>query len=500
MPNRYTTKIRAKRIALHYFKKPHPFRRWRLILTIAAPAVAAGWLAVLAARGDQRIYNSGPVSTAHAMFGVQCGQCHVPPHTTQGGANQAGKSFWLRVSDRACLKCHDGPIHHDAQTFTPTCAGCHVEHKGHVVLASMSNRHCVQCHANLETKGPTTPFERKVRSFDAGHPEFAVSVKENGQARRVRLDDRGHLRDTAQVKLNHEKHLKPGLKGVDDARAQTGMKGLMETPNGLQLGCTYCHQPDNARAYMAPIQFAKHCVVCHPLDFDARFPGLVVPHDRPGIVHAFLRDIFFEAFEQCQALPKEAAEKEDRVTQNLRKRCVELELAKGAPAEEEGERPRGRLGRREEAEEKPSAQPQQWISAQMKSAKAVVFKQKCEFCHMLAYVPEKLPEVAATAIPVRWLPHSVFDHGVHRTLTCTECHKATQSKETTDVLLPSIAVCRECHREGGGARTGCVACHLYHDKSRDRDLNGPFTIRQLVTGTPPAIAATPAPPSGAAGR
>ena len=78
-PPRYSTKIRAKRIALQYFKRPHPFRRWKLILSIAAPVLAALWLLVVAAaRGDQRLYNGGPVSTAHAMFESDCRLCHGP--------------------------------------------------------------------------------------------------------------------------------------------------------------------------------------------------------------------------------------------------------------------------------------------------------------------------------------------------------------------------------------------------------------------------------------
>ena len=138
---------------------------------------------------------------------------------------------------------------------------------------------------------------------------------------------------------------------------------------------------------------------------------------------------------------------------------------------------------REEAEEAPP--PQQWVAAQMQSAESVLFKPRCEFCHTLTYAPDKLPDVALTAIPIRWLPHSTFDHGVHRMVACTECHKATQSQKTADVLLPSIATCRECHRTAGGARSGCVECHLYHDKTQERDLNGPFTVRELVMGAPP---------------
>jgi predicted CXXCH cytochrome family protein len=101
---------------------------------------------------------------------------------------------------------------------------------------------------------------------------------------------------------------------------------------------------------------------------------------------------------------------------------------------------------------------------------------------MMTFAPEKVPDVAPTAIPVRWLPHSVFDHSLHRPVGCVECHKASASKETTDVLLPSANVCRECHRPAAGARSGCVECHIYHDKSKDRDLNGPFTIQRLVKG------------------
>ena len=53
--NRYTAKIRAKRIELEYFKHLHPFRRWKLILSIVVPLIAGVWLIAYASRGDQRI-------------------------------------------------------------------------------------------------------------------------------------------------------------------------------------------------------------------------------------------------------------------------------------------------------------------------------------------------------------------------------------------------------------------------------------------------------------
>ena len=110
-----------------------------------------------------------------------------------------------------------------------------------------------------------------------------------------------------------------------------------------------------------------------------------------------------------------------------------------------------------------------------------MFKQKCEFCHVMSYPGNAPPDVAPTAIPVRWLPHSTFDHHVHRPLACAECHDtATASTQTKDVLLPSVAVCRQCHRGPEGARAGCVACHLYHDNTKERDVNGPLTVGRLV--------------------
>ena len=496
----YTTKIRAKRIALDYFKRFHWLRRWRLLLSIGVPALGAAWLLGLAAQGDQRAYTSGPVSTGHAMFDLQCIQCHVP---APAAAGQAGQGYWLRVSDRACQKCHDGPAHHANEVGTPACTGCHVEHQGHVVLAVMSDRHCVQCHADLKTKEGPTAFERSTRGFATAHPEFAVRVADKAPARRVRLDDKAGLKDTAQVKLNHQKHLKAGLKGLDALKADKGMRGLAQKPEGLQLTCAFCHQPDERRAYMVPIDYVKHCgLSCHPLDFDGRLPDALAPHDKPLLVRAFLREVFTSAFEGCQAL-KEAGKKDeekkdedkkeegakakaakapDAAAEALKKRCQDLELLK---AEEEGESPRGRRGgKRDEPDE--AASPQQWVAAQLQNAEKLVFKQKCEFCHMLSSPADgALPDVAPTRIPARWLPHSTFDHGAHRPIGCAECHKAAESKETTDVLLPGIAACRECHRVAGGARSGCVECHRYHDKTRERDLNGPFTIREFVRGSPP---------------
>jgi hypothetical protein len=530
---RYTTKVRAKRIKLDYFKRLHPFRRWKLILTIGIPAVAAVWIGLVTVRDDLRLYSSGPVSTGHAMFGLECRRCHGPAGTSPmsvastspapvaaASATAPASGFMLNVSDAACLSCHDGPAHNANQTFTPACGTCHIEHKGRGRLASVTDQRCTQCHADMKTKPGTSPvFERSIRSFPSGHPEFAISVKAGDSVRRVRLDQPSQLKDTAQIKLNHKVHLEPGLRGVDEVSTA---RGVTKTLAGGRLTCAYCHQPDDGQAYMAPVRFAKHCVACHPLDFDMRVPSAVVPHDTPRIVRAFLRDFFTTAVEECRVVPPAGAAsgKAASADDGARRRCRALALVKGgddqaarprargqgeesasdAPrgrlsrrADDEaegGDRPRGRLGGRQS--EGPGDLPSDrttrpddaagsggWIATQVADAESV-FKRKCAFCHTVSLTPGRLPEVAATAIPARWLPHSRFDHRPHRPLGCAECHRAPRSTETTDVLLPSIKTCSDCHHQAtAAARSSCVECHRHHDKALEREPDGPFAIRDL---------------------
>jgi len=551
-----STKIRAKRIGLTYFKEPHPFRRWKFILSVAAPVVAGLWLLVVAVQGNQRVYNAGPVSTAHAMFEKDCKVCHGPgpaegaPLTLASVSGNRG--YWLNVSDRACQTCHAGPRHNTEEAFTPRCATCHVEHFGRTQLGQIGDRHCTQCHADLKTKdGSRAPaFHKNIPNLSQ-HPEFAVTVREGqGQPKRVRLDQKAELKDMAQVKLNHAKHLKVNLKGIEDLQKKPGVMGIAKVKDGAQLSCSFCHQPDERGQYLLPISYPKHCADCHPLDFDGRFPDQVVPHDKPAIVHAFLRGTLSEAFDQCQAIPAGEAGKA------VRARCVDLELAK--PAAEpagEGDRPRGgrraaaaeeappadeprggrlrgraaepepapapapdaprgarlrgqaqeeapaadtpRGGRRrggdEAAEETPrgrpgrggeaAAAPTSWVATQVEGTEPGLFKQRCEYCHTVIRGGGAVPEVALTAIPARWLPHARFDHGVHRPVGCAECHKVATSTETKDVLLPTMATCRECHTKKVGARTDCVECHRYHDKTKERDPDGPFKILELLSGT-----------------
>jgi hypothetical protein len=116
-----TAKAVASRIDLSYFKRPHPLRRARTFAVAACVLAAAGWAAYAVGRGDQRVYNPGPVTASHAMFENNCTVCHQG----DGGDGFLSKNVnAYRVTDAACLQCHDGAVHHVNQVqFASAGAG-----------------------------------------------------------------------------------------------------------------------------------------------------------------------------------------------------------------------------------------------------------------------------------------------------------------------------------------------------------------------------------------
>jgi len=95
---------------------------------------------------------------------------------------------------------------------------------------------------------------------------------------------------------------------------------------------------------------------------------------------------------------------------------------------------------------------------------------------------DALPVVAKSAIATRWLPHAEFDHQAHQMVECAACHaKANESRETSDVLIPGVQTCRQCHHAGtDAAEARCFECHSYHDWSKEKTVAGKFTVQQLA--------------------
>jgi hypothetical protein len=415
MPGRTrTTKKLAQRIDLNYFKRLYPFPRWRRILSIGLTGIAVLWLGWEGLAGKQRPYNAGPLAYSHALLTNHCERCHA-----------SESAFGKKVTDQACLACHDGPEHQAQQMFTPVCTDCHVEHQGSFRLAFTKDQSCTQCHSDLKTKNGKTTFAASISSFDSGHPEFAVL--------------RSGARDPGTIRFGHQVHLKKDLRG----------------PRGVvQLKCADCHvRTESPSGGMAPIDFQKHCAECHPLDFDQRFSE-PVPHKKPEIVMDFVVQKF---------------------TQYIAAHPQEVHMAD--PADPRILRP----------PLPPARDAAEWISRRVSDTQQLLWRKTCKECHTLnVREGAALPEVAPAAIKTRWFTNAWFDHESHQMLVCTECHgRASTSKETSDVLLPGIQTCQQCHRSGReAAEARCFECHVYHDWTKEKKIDGKALIKQLAANRP----------------
>lgn len=392
--------------------------------TLIGLLVVLGFTVLGTAMGKRTLLMPGPVSAKHASFVNECVRCHAPTSVMK-----------TEVPDSTCTACHKSPMHFGEHSLAAplTCTACHLVHKGNTILASVTGKDCLRCHADLKVKDPTFEIHRSITDFGKTHPEFAVTVAdpETGRDIRVRLDDADRVKDDAMIKLNHKLHLDPELPGLS--------KGPLQ--------CTDCHKAAERKGYlMPPVKFETACASCHGLDFDSKFPGKTVPHGRqPGELDLYLRIQYASLWplsEEAQAGGKAAASKEKA-----------------------------------------------WIAAQVEKADEKLFgkkgtrkRGKCQLCHINDTSPrrdlgadDRLPVLADTAIPGRWFLNSNFNHAAHTMTKCISCHEAApQSEATIDVLLPKVTTCRKCHDARGTASPSCLECHLFHEIPKPKQTqNGP---------------------------
>jgi hypothetical protein len=453
-----TTKTLAQRIDLNYFKRPTPYKRVKLLLTVLVPLLALGWIGWRGFSRDSRVYSSGRMSGAHAVLEKQCSACHL----------QKAGEFSSKATNGACLACHDGPVHHGSQmkAAVPECAACHVEHRGRINIRAASNQSCAECHSDLKVTNTTLKYAAHIRTFEEGHPEFAAV--------------RTGAKDPGTILLNHAIHMKPIRRG----------------PNGpiVQLECGDCHRAAastaewtygdakfamaslsykeedefaaeheeslptrrglDGREYMAPVKFATACAGCHSLAFDKLIEEQV-PHDKPDVVHDF---VIRKLQEYIAAHPSAV-----RVVRDPSRHLT------GKPQEPEV-RVLSSAG---------------WVAERAADAEELLWRKTCKQCHVLEMTPgSALPRVAAAQITQRWLPRAKFDHDAHRGFSCSGCHqKALNSTQSSDILVPGIANCQTCHAPGAAhAESRCFECHTYHDWSKRKEVKPTFTLPALETG------------------
>ncbi len=374
---------------------------------------------------DDRVWLSGEISAPHQYFGRDCRRCHQQP--------------FVRVRDEACADCHaDVGAHADPARFAlpelhaTACAACHTEHSGDAYLVRRDQVLCADCHAALSDRVDTDLADAS--DFYRAHPEFRPTLLlASGSARgdpgawqRIALDDR-RLRHETGLVFPHDVHVDPG-----------GVRG----PGGVEvLACRDCHRPDASGNYMIPIRMEAYCQSCHRLAFDPDDLERELPHGQLPEIRKMLREYY--SFITLRGGYAAAEDAPDPVRQRRRP---------GKPLTRDEQRI-----------------ALDWALERADAvAREVVEFRSCNLCHKVTRDAAsefgwQVP--AVNTAQARWLPKGAFAHGVHRNTDCASCHDAASSAKSEDVLLPGIAVCRDCHggqHASDRLRSTCIDCHGFH--------------------------------------
>lgn len=406
-------------------------------------------------------WSTGKLSLAHASLESDCQACHQQP--------------FVAVKDESCIGCHADAHDHAApdriagakappdlggrirlafmgQFNVPEgrCVECHTEHEGATRMPLTAQRFCTDCHAGLDDRLTDTAIGN-ASDFGTDHPEFrpAVLVRPGGRnppTRRVSLDDKPT--EDNGLKFPHALHLS-ATGGV--ARMAQTMRG--EQDFGASLVCKDCHTPDPTRTRFQPVDMEQNCSMCHSLAFDT-VGGTIrtLRHGEPAQVVADLRAFYRST---PPARPINLSGMARRVPGDTARTRTVSDYAAAA---------RARPGRADEA-----------IRQVFSKGGA------CFDCHSVVAPPRGSVDfrISPVSQPMRYMHKGWFDHAPHETEACETCHKAPTSNSATDLLLPGIATCRECHG-GENAKADvpstCALCHSYH-----ADDGAPWLVRARTT-------------------
>lgn len=401
-------------------------------------------------------WSTGPLAGAHRTpdIATECEACHL-------------KAF-EQVPNRACHACHDNIRHHvssdseyQAALTDRQCQSCHKEHKEPGQIVRRDQGLCNDCHSDESLVESESAGFGVVEDFADAHPDFRLTMLtlEDGATEDSRSEplwrvekvrrDKEPLEEHSNLKFNHKVHLDPeGVKLLDGSRQV--------------MDCADCHTEDAAGRLMKPFTMAGECKSCHNLQFknsdspegaDDPLAGREVPHGSVDLVLATLVEYYS-------------------------KRGLESTPAVKRPGTRE-RKPRRR--KNSDATREPD-EVLAWARQQADiTAKILIEDSACATCHeVITKSGEDGKQDSWEIVPVRvnhnWMPDASFTHRAHATFECKECHNAAESEESTQVLMPGIDTCRNCHG-GAGSTTKldsrCVDCHLFHNPAMDLLYTGP---------------------------
>ena len=387
-------------------------------------------------------WNPGTLDQKHHAWSNDCRACHTAP--------------FQRVQDKDCKSCHerigphvtsskDSTAHtHDTASSPDSlrCATCHRDHWGEFGLAQQNKMftqsRCAQCHQDIRANAPKTQIEN-VGDFVKDHPEFRVQFYNPDNPKeliRPRMQPPTPLHSASTLKFPHDVHLDP--------------KGVASPEGKVKVGCQDCHRPSKDQSTFEPVRFQQDCRSCHEMRFDPAVVNREIPHGSVDQVLSTLRE-FYGFMKSRPTIP---THEQDKPLLSLTR--------PGKP-------------------EAPVRSYVQFASNDLLTASAaataVFEKTTCVVCHEPQRVSgpgrtgttgHDMPQWTIPSVTPQhaWMPKSRFDHRTHQLTECKTCHAADKSTKSTDVLMPGLAVCRDCHAPTSPAAqrasSDCGICHSFH--------------------------------------
>jgi len=333
---------------------------------------------------------------------------------------------------KQCADCHGQNVGIGKKVADTRCLTCHDApiHNAEQVRTPA----CVECH--IEHRGEVRLAGKTDQSCVACHSDLKTKS--------------GKLTVAAHID-SFEDH--PQFPAVQKGTDPTGFKFSHAAHKDLKT-CGDCHKPADvaqgiakpdphshvsSRALMSIPAYSPTCAECHTLNFDDKIADPAPHHQQPDELHQYV----------VTALTKYIAAHPGDLGKD------------GAPGNAAA-----------------------WVKARTDADEKQLWGTVCARCHQLIQPddPTGFPVVPPADAPVRWFTKASFDHAAHQGLTCVSCHpKAATSAVSSDMLLPGIATCQNCHNASRtSAGDTCATCHVYHDWSKEKGVDGKYTIDKMT--------------------
>lgn len=381
-------------------------------------------------------WSTGELSMAHHDLEDNCEACHATP--------------FVSVQDETCLTCHEELGDHAAMprlaegmpplssgdaiqwSIAETlgkegplgCVTCHTEHEGPVELEAASEQFCSDCHNELDARLTDVSFGN-ASDFGKKHPQFRpqfYTAHFAGEPTRVSLDE--NVEEMSGLIFPHDIHM--------DTQGGAARMAISLGEYGAPLECSNCHEEEPDGVGFAPVVMEDSCESCHSLVFDRAGPNF------RSLRHGDVDDLMADLASMDRGPRRPVTSGRGRPGQ----------FAPGGAYYSNFGRP---------------------MSAYIAINRALEPTGVCGECHIPTSTNGRR-DLTPVNLPDRFLMGGHFDHAAHGddVAECSDCHDAGNSGEATDLLIPNVESCRDCHLGETAAKTeeitpsSCAMCHGYH--------------------------------------